>query len=130
MTDLKNLQFSLDFDPSKATSLIEEVHRAIAVSGKQRKYIAADMEITEAELSNKLHGVDNRDIGLRKLEMLLDSLGDAATIPVKYLAFKYLASREDQKAIAAKALSEFTDKLPMMIRFAEMLTEQEKGRKK
>lgn len=124
----KNLQFSLDFDPSNASSLTEEVHRAIAVSGKQRKYIAADLGMTEAELSNKLSGVENRDVGLRKVEELFDSLGPAARIPVKYLAFKYLASPEEQGAAMAKAISEFMEKLPVILRFMETIAAQ--GKKK
>ena len=126
----KNIQLVFDFDTVRSTSFIEEAHRAVAISGRQRKYIAADLGMTESELSKKLSGVENRDIGIRQLEDFFDSLGDAATIPVKYLAFKYLARREDQKALAAKALSEFTGQIPAILRIAEMLAAQEKGGKR
>ncbi len=105
-------QLTLDFEPS-----LVERHRTCLDCVKQSAYthrnplktIAADMDLSESELSRKLaqNPNDTRRFTLDDLESFVTATGD--TTPILYLAAKYLA---DQNALKQAAMQQLMRELP------------------
>lgn len=108
-------QLTLDFEPSlleRHTSALSCVRQAAHTNRNPLKTIAADMDLSESELSWKLSQNDNdtRRFTLDDLEKFIQVTGD--TTPIMYLAAKYLA---DQNAIKAAAQNQLARLLPEIV---------------
>src|SRR3972149_3076811 len=102
-----NTQLNLSFEIPHFETFREAIEYAISTSGKSRKYIAADLDFTEAQLSMMLSEYEGRHFPLYKLPALVEALGDRGKIIVQYLVNEFLTPQEDRIAQAAATLQEF-----------------------
>ncbi len=123
-------QLSLTFDLPHFDNLKEAVEFAITTSGRSRKYIAADLGLTEAQLSMMLSEYEGRNFPLYKLPELLRALGDRGKLVVEWLAREFLSTPEDRMAEAATVLSDFAKALPAIQKAAEVVMRAQGGKKK
>ncbi len=109
------MQLSLDFEPG-----LTERHKTLLACARESAYrsprplkaIAAEMDLSESELSRKLsgHEADTRRLTVDDLVKLVEVTGDTA--PIDWLIEKFhLDSDEKQKRAAA----EFMRQLPAAI---------------
>ena len=122
-------QLSLTFDIPHFDTLKEAVEFAITTSGRSRKYIAADLGMTEGQLSMMLSEYEGRNFPLFRFPDLVRVLGERGKIPVQWLAAEFLATPEDRIAKASATLLEFSKALPAIQKAAEIIT-QSQGTKK
>lgn len=123
-------QLSLSFDLPHFDSLKEAVDFAITTSGRSRKYIAADLGFTEAQLSMMLSEYEGRNFPLYKLPDLLRALGDRGKVIVEWMAREFLSTPAERMAEAAATLNEFAKALPAIQKAAEMVMSAQGGKKK
>jgi hypothetical protein len=107
MTAHSGSQLTLSFEPGLAdrhASLLDCVRQVVYAHRNPLKTIAADMDLSQSDLSRKLSGNpdDTRRFSVEDLERLIEATGDVT--PVLYLAEKYLASRESKQRAAAEQL--------------------------
>ena len=111
-------QLSLDFDVSlvgRHKTCLDCVRQVIYANRMPLKTIAADMDLSESELSRKLsqNPNDTRHFNLADLENYIATSGD--TTPILYLAGKYLADPQVLKQAAIqKLLKELPDMMAML----------------
>ncbi len=122
-------QLSLSFEIPPFDSLKEVVEFAITTSGKSRKYIAADLGITEGTLSMMLSGYEGRHFPLYRLPDLVHALGDRGNLIIQYLVAEFLTPKEDKVAQAAATLTEFARLLPTIQKAAETVMAAQGGKK-
>lgn len=121
-------QLVLDFEPS-----LVERHRAAldcvrtcAYSNKlPLKSIAADMDLSESDLSRKLsqNATDTRRFTLDDLELYVQATGD--TVPIQYLAAKYLA---DQQQLKQAAMNQLMRELPDVLALVRTVMQADNNR--
>lgn len=115
------MQLSLNFEPGLA-----ERHRSLKACVRERIYghpkpmkaIAADMDLSESDLSRKLSENENdrRSLTLEDFERYLQTTGDHT--PIYYLIEKYAVSTEAKQAYAA---AELAKALPGILALARQL---------
>jgi len=125
-----NTQLNLSFDIPNFDNFREAIEFAITTSGRSRKYIAADLGLTDAQLSMMLSEYEGRHFPAYKLPDLVRSLGDRGKIIVQYLVNEFLTPQEDRVAQAAATLSEFAKALPAIQKAAEIVMQAQAGKKK
>lgn len=114
-------QLTLNFDPG-----LSERHKSLKACVRERAYkndkplksIAADMDLSETDLSRKLgeNDKDPRNLTCDDLEAYLKATGDHA--PIYYLIEKFAVSTEAKQAYAA---AELTKMLPNIIALAKQM---------
>jgi hypothetical protein len=114
-------QHTLNFEPGLAErwkSLKACMRERVFAHPKPLKTIAADMDLSESELSRKLadNPNDTRDTTLDDLEAYIKATGD--TTPVFYLIEKYAVSEGAKRAYAA---AELAKALPGILALAKQL---------
>ena len=107
-------QMTLDFVPGLAerhSSALECVRECVYTCRNPLKTVAADMDMSQSELSRKLSGNpdDSRRFTLDDLERFIDSTGDLT--PIYYLIEKYL---EDATIKQQRAMSELLKIAPQL----------------
>ena len=115
------IQHTLNFEPGLAErwkSLKACVRGRVYGNGKQLKAIAADMDLSESDLSRKLgeNPSDPRNLTCDDLEAYIAKTGD--TTPILYLVEKYAINLEAKQAYAA---AELARQLPDLIALARQL---------
>ena len=117
-------QFTLDFQPSlleRHASCLSCVRQSVYTHRNPLKTIAADMDMSESELSRKLaqNDGDTRRFTLDDLERFISATGD--TTPILYLVGKYLA---DHQAVKAAAQQELMRQLPEVLALIKAATQE------
>ncbi len=107
-------QMSIDFEPGLAErhqSALDCVRECAYTHKHPLKTLAADMDMSQSELSRKLgHNPDDpRRFTLDDLERFIDATGDVT--PVYYLVEKYI---EDADLRQRRALSELANLAPQL----------------
>lgn len=109
MTRNKNsdLQLTLDFEASlveRHKTALDCIRQVAYTHRNPIKTIAADMDLSESDLSRKLaqNPNDSRRFTLDDLEAFIQATGD--TTPILYLAAKYLADSEQVRQAAMQKL--------------------------
>jgi hypothetical protein len=112
-------QLSLNFEPGLAQrfgSLKACVRHRVYASPKLLKTIAADMDLSESELSRKLgdNPEDKRNFTVDDLETYVRTQGDVT--PIHYLAEKFAIDPDTKQAFAKAELARL---LPEVIALAK-----------
>lgn len=112
-------QLTLNFEPGlaeKHRSLKSCVRERIYGNGKPLKIIAADMDLSESELTRKLsdNPHDTRNLNCDDFERYMAESGDVT--PIYYLIEKFAVSTE---AKAAFASAELVKLLPTLVALAK-----------
>lgn len=115
------MQLNLDFEPGlteRHKTLLACVRESAHRSDKPMKAIAADMDVSESDLSRKLsgHQDDTRRLSVDELVKLVEVTGDVT--PINWLIEKFHLN-DDQKAKRAGA--EFLKALPQMVALAKQM---------
>lgn len=102
------LQLTLNLEPglgARYPSLKACVRSRIYADPRPAKTIAADMDLSESELTRKLsdNPNDTRNLNCDDLEAYIDKTGD--TTPIYYLIDKYAIAEESKRAYAAADLA-------------------------
>jgi hypothetical protein len=110
-----NTQLTLDFAPGmteRFTSLLDCVRQGAYTHRNPLKTIAADMDMSQSDLSRKLaaNPDDPRRFSVDDLEAYLSGTGDMS--PIYYLVEKYLT---DSEAAQRRAMSELVKQLPEIL---------------
>lgn len=114
-------QMTLDFQPGLAErhgSALECVKACVYSSAKPLKSIAADMDMSQSDLSRKLSNNpdDPRRFSLSDLETYITVTGD--TTPVLYLAQKYCVGADEKQRVALSALANLAPQLQALLKAA------------
>lgn len=114
-------QLSLSFEPGLAErwrSLKACVRERVFGNLKPLKSIAADMDLSETELSRKLseNPNDTRDLTCDDLEAYIEKTGDVT--PIYYLIEKFAIDKQTKQAFAAAELAKV---LPHLIALAKQV---------
>jgi hypothetical protein len=117
-------QLTLEFAPGlleRFPTAMDALRASVATSAKPIKTIAADMDMSGSTLSRKLNQDpdDPRRFNVDDLEAYVKATGD--TLPIQYLAVKYLQSDESRRA---RALSAVEQLLPELLRLLPSLKEK------
>lgn len=107
-------QMTLDFTPGLAerhATALDCVRECVYTNRNPMKTVAADMDISQSELSRKLSGNpdDSRRFTLDDLERFIEATGDVT--PIYYLIEKYL---EDESVKQQRALGELLKIAPQL----------------
>lgn len=107
-------QLTLNFEAGltdRHDKLIDCVRECIIANAKPLKSIAADMDLSQSELSRRLSpsDKDRRNFSVDDLETYIATQGDVT--PIHYLVEKYLESTEHKKARALDVLAKL---MPMV----------------
>ena len=116
-----NSQMTLDFLPGLAdryASALECVKTCVYSSAKPLKTIAADMDMSQSDLSRKLanNPEDPRRFSLLDLETYITATGD--TTPVLYLAQKFCVGDDAKQRAALTALAGLAPQLQALLKAA------------
>lgn len=113
------MQVELDFDAKKET-FKECVTRVSYGCGKQLKYIAAELDMSPAELSRKLADNPNDPVHfpLDKLPELINATGGLEII--YWLVNEFLRSKEREKEQAISQLMEILPRLKPLLEALEL----------
>ena len=114
-------QLTLDFTPGlteRFPSALECVKASVYGNVKPLKTIAADMDISQSDLSRKLSNNpdDPRRFTLHDLEAFVQATGD--TTVIRYLAQKYCADPETKQKQALAALAHLAPHLTALCKAA------------
>lgn len=112
---------TLDFQPGLAerhTSALECVKACVYSSAKPLKTIAADMDMSQSDLSRKLanNPDDPRRFSLIDLETYIGATGD--TTPILYLAQKFCVGADEKQRAALSALANMAPQLQALLKAA------------
>lgn len=124
MTQVSSTQLTLDFEPGlteKHPHLLDCVRAAAYTHRNPLKTIAADMDVSQSDLSRKLAGNpdDPRRFSLDDLERFIDATGDLT--PVYWLVAKYL---QDEKVKQTRALQELSKQMPNLLALIAAATKE------
>lgn len=116
-----NRQMTLDFQPGLAErypTALDCVKTCVYASAKPLKTIAADMDMSQSDLSRKLanNPDDPRRFSLTDLETYIAATGD--TTPVLYLAQKYCVADSEKQRVALTALASLAPQLQALLKAA------------
>ncbi len=127
MTVATNTQLTLDFQPGlteRFGGLLDCVRQGAYTNRNPLKTIAADMDMSQSELSRKLSGnpEDPRRLSVEDLEKYLAATGDMT--PIYYLVEKFLS---DEEAKQRRAMGELTKQLPAILALFKTASAQVSG---
>lgn len=113
---------TLDFEPGLAEKFghcIDVVRAGAYTHRNPLKTIAADMDMSQSDLSRKLagHPDDPRHFTLRDLERYIEATGDVQ--PIYWLIERYLASETDRQARAMSRLPAVLPEIEALIKAAK-----------
>lgn len=113
---------TLDFTPGlteRFAGLLDCIRAGAYTHRNPLKTIAADMDMSQSELSRKLSGNpdDPRRFSVEDLEKYVQATGDMT--PIYYLAEKYLA---DHEATQRRAMGELAKQLPDILALIKAAT--------
>lgn len=116
-------QMTLDFEPGMADrypTLLDCVRAGAYSSRNPLKTIAADMDMSQSDLSRKLSGNpdDPRRFSIDDLEHYIEKTGDMN--PIYYLIEKYL---EDEELRQRRAYAELSKQLPEILALIKQATQ-------
>jgi len=122
MTIKPTTQMTLDFQPGLAerfTGLLDCMRQGAYTHRNPLKTIAADMDMSQSDLSRKLSGnpEDPRRMSVDDFEKYLQASGDMT--PIYYLVEKYLA---DHEATQRRAAGELARQLPDILALIKAAT--------
>lgn len=108
-------QMTLDFEAGlveRFPTLLDCIRNGAYTNRNPLKTIAADMDISQSDLSRKLAGNpdDPRRFSVEDMEKYIEKTGDVT--PIYYLVEKYLQDEEHRQR---RALSELTKQLPEIL---------------
>lgn len=114
MTDL---QIEIDFEAGltkRYSTLMEVVNASVRGCGRNMKAVAADMDLSNSDLSRKLaeNRDDTRRLQVGELESLIEACGDAGKDIVYWMVEKYL---EDPARRRDRALDMLTEMAPVFM---------------
>lgn len=115
MTQLATSQMTLDFEPGlteKHPHLLDCVRSAAYTHRNPLKTIAADMDVSQSDLSRKLAGnpEDPRRFSVDDFERFIIATGDVT--PIYWLIERFL---QDEKLKQDRALQELAKQLPTIL---------------
>lgn len=115
------MQLKLDFEPGvteRHKTLLGCVRECAYKASKPMKAIAADMDLSESDLSRKLSGNldDSRRLTVDELVRLVEVTGDVT--PINWLIERFHLDDEQK---AKRAGAEFLKALPQMIALAKAM---------
>lgn len=118
-------QLSLDFDASlveRHSTCLDCVRQAAYTNRNPLKTIAADMDLSESELSRKLSSNpnDTRHFTLADLEMFIVATND--TTPLQWLVGKYLTN---QQTLQQAALQRLLKQMPEFMALFKLATKEQ-----
>lgn len=118
-------QMTLDFTPGlteRHRSLLDCMRESAYTQRNPLKTIAADMDMSQSDLSRKLAGNpdDPRRMSVEDFERYLAATGDMT--PIHYLVEKYLVDEEVAQRAAA---SELMKKMPELLALVQKLAKVE-----
>lgn len=124
VTQVSSTQLTLDFEPGlteKYPHLLDCVRAAAYTHRNPLKTIAADMDVSQSDLSRKLAGNpdDPRRFSLDDLERFIDATGDMS--PVYWLVAKYL---QDERVKQDRALQELAKQMPTLLALIAAATKE------
>ena len=113
---------TLDFQPGlteRFASVLDAMRQGAYTHRNPLKTIAADMDMSQSELSRKLSGNpdDPRRMSVDDLEKYLTATGDMT--PIYYLAEKFLA---DHEATQRRAMGELAKQIPDILALLKAAT--------
>jgi hypothetical protein len=119
---ISSTQFTLDFEAGlteKYPHLLDCIRASAYGHRNPLKTIAADMDMSQSDLSRKLHGNpdDPRHFSVDDLERFVQATGD--TMPIYWLVEKFL---EDGEARKNRALGELAKQLPNIMAMLKAAT--------
>lgn len=114
-------QLALDFEPGlteRYETVLDCVRARVYGHTKPLKSIAADMDMSQSELSRKLsvNPDDPRRFTVADLEAYVAATGD--TLPIQYLAQKYCADPALRQREALSALASLAPQLQALLKAA------------
>lgn len=114
-------QLTLDFEPGlteRYPTLLACIIAAAHSNRKPLKTLAADMDMSQSELSRRLHQNpgDARKFSVDDLEAFIAASGDLT--PIYYLVEKHLASESDRQRRAIAELSKALPQIAALIKAA------------
>lgn len=115
MTVPASTQMTLDFQPGlteRFTGVLDCIRQGAYTHRNPLKTIAADMDLSQSELSRKLSGnpEDPRRMSVEDMEKYLTATGDMT--PIYFLVEKYLS---DDEAKQRRAMGELAKQLPAIL---------------
>lgn len=115
-------QMTLDFEAGlieRFPSLLDCIRTGAYTNRNPLKTIAADMDISQSDLSRKLAGNpdDPRRFSVDDLEKYIEKTGDVT--PIYYLVEKFLQDEEHRQR---RAMSELTKQLPEILALIKAAT--------
>ena len=118
-------QLTLDFEPSlveRHKTCVDCVRQTAYTHRNPIKTIAADMDLSESDLSRKLaqNPNDTRRFTVDDLESFVTATGD--TTPILYLAVKYLT---DKQVVKQAAIEKLMADLPGVMALIKTVIEKE-----
>jgi len=113
------MQLALDFEPGlteRYPSLLDACRATAYASGKAMKAIAADMDLSQSDLSRKLAGNpdDPRRFSVDEMVALIESTGDP--LPIHWLAAKFLEPLDSKHARAVAELAKVMPQLQALMK--------------
>lgn len=107
-------QYTLNFEPGlteRHRSLLDCVRESAYSFRNPLKTIAADMDLSESDLSRRLRNdpTDKRSFSICDLEKFISATGDVT--PIHYLIEKYLQDPEHKRA---RALDQLASLMPIV----------------
>jgi hypothetical protein len=124
VTQVSSTQMTLDFEPGlteKHPHLLDCVRAAAYTHRNPLKTIAADMDMSQSDLSRKLAGNpdDPRRFSLDDLERFVSATGDVS--PVYWLVAKFL---QDEKLKQDRALQALAKQMPQLLALIAAATKE------
>lgn len=119
-------QLTLDFQPGLAErhdSALDCIKTCVYSSPKPLKSLAADMDMSQSDLSRKLanNPDDPRRFSVNDLESYIRVTGD--TTPILYLAQKYCVGADEKQRAALSALAGLAPQLQALLKAAGVVTQ-------
>jgi hypothetical protein len=99
-------QLTLSFDPPKFDTLKEVINHVVYASGRQLKYIAAELGMSPSQLSMILAGADGRNFPAEKIPDLIRATAPKGHLIIHWLIEQFLAPKEDRQAAALAAVEQ------------------------
>ena len=125
MTVVSSTQLAIDFEPGlteRFDSVLECVRNGVYTNRNPLKTVAADMDMSQSELSRKLSANpdDVRHFTLADFECYLGKTGDTA--PIYYLIERFLQNEEVRQK---RAISQLARQLPEILALVKAASMQE-----
>jgi hypothetical protein len=111
-------QYTLSFDPPRYDTIKEVINHVAYSCGKQIKFIAAELDMAPAELSQILAGTDGRRFPVEKLPTFIQVTAPKGHEIIYWLIDHFLSDEETRKGRALAAVEAL---LPDLMKAVEEL---------